>query len=149
MGQMRVRRTGPWVKISCPFSWVQFIPRVGLGVGQTTFRIRTRAYLWQRQTEPLRPIPLIGDACHFLNKVFLFRRGARPSHTIFAAQLKEYLIKTFFLRILAAIAKYAYMYDVLNNESIAAMINKVAEDLGGIYGLVIIAPARRPAPSRR
>ena len=29
MGQMRVRRTGPWVKISCPFSWVQFIPRVG------------------------------------------------------------------------------------------------------------------------
>ena len=34
MGQMRVRRTGPWVKISCPFSWVQFIPRVGQGVGQ-------------------------------------------------------------------------------------------------------------------
>ena len=29
MGQMRVRRTGPWVKISCPFSWVQFIPHVG------------------------------------------------------------------------------------------------------------------------
>ena len=29
MGQMRVRRTGPWVKISCPFSWVQFISRVG------------------------------------------------------------------------------------------------------------------------
>ena len=29
MGQMRVRQTGPWVKISCPFSWVQFIPRVG------------------------------------------------------------------------------------------------------------------------
>ena len=98
------------------------------------------AYLWQRQTEPLRPIPLIGDACHFLNKVFLFRRGARPSHTIFAAQLKEYLIKTFYLRILAAIAKYAYMYDVLNNESIAAMINKVAEDLGGIYGLVNHCP---------
>ena len=24
MGQMRFRRTGPWVKISCPFSWVQF-----------------------------------------------------------------------------------------------------------------------------
>ena len=35
MGQMRVRRTGPWVKISCPFSWVQFIPRVGQGVGQS------------------------------------------------------------------------------------------------------------------
>ena len=34
MGQMRVRRTGPWVKISCPFSWVQFIPLVGQGVGQ-------------------------------------------------------------------------------------------------------------------
>ena len=34
MGQMRVRRTGPWVKISCPFSWVQFIPRVFHGVGQ-------------------------------------------------------------------------------------------------------------------
>ena len=33
MGQMRVRRTGPWVKISCPFSWVQFIPRVGQRVG--------------------------------------------------------------------------------------------------------------------
>ena len=54
--------------------------------------------------------------------------------------MKEYLIKTFFLRILAAIAKYAYMYDVLNNESIAAMINKVAEDLGGIYGLVNHCP---------
>ena len=27
MGQMRVRRTGPWVKISCPFSWVQFSSR--------------------------------------------------------------------------------------------------------------------------
>lgn len=35
---------------------------------------------------------------------------------------------------------YAYMYDVLNNESIAAMINKVAEDLGGIYGLVNHCP---------
>ena len=39
MGQMRVRRTGPWVKISCPFSWVQFIPRVGHGVGQQLTRI--------------------------------------------------------------------------------------------------------------
>ena len=29
MGQMRVRRTGPWVKISCPFSWVQFSSRWG------------------------------------------------------------------------------------------------------------------------
>ena len=54
--------------------------------------------------------------------------------------MKEYLIKTFFLRILAAIAKYAYMYDVLNNESITAMINRVAEDLGGIYGLVNHCP---------
>ena len=35
---------------------------------------------------------------------------------------------------------YAYMYDVLNNESITAMINKVAEDLGGIYGLVNHCP---------
>ena len=35
---------------------------------------------------------------------------------------------------------YPYMYDVLNNESIAAMINKVAEDLGGIYGLVNHCP---------
>ena len=34
MGQMRVRRTGPWVKISCPFSWVQFTADVGHGVGQ-------------------------------------------------------------------------------------------------------------------
>ena len=34
MGQMRVRRTGPWVKISCPFSWVQFIPRLGQRLGQ-------------------------------------------------------------------------------------------------------------------
>ena len=34
MGQMRVRRTGPWVKISCPFSWVQFNRCVGHGVGQ-------------------------------------------------------------------------------------------------------------------
>ena len=41
MGQMRVRRTGPWVKISCPFSWVQFIPRVGHGVGQQLTRILT------------------------------------------------------------------------------------------------------------
>lgn len=35
---------------------------------------------------------------------------------------------------------HPYMYDVLNNESIAAMINKVAEDLGGIYGLVNHCP---------
>jgi len=34
MGQMRVRRTGPWVKISCPFSWVQFIPLMGHGLGR-------------------------------------------------------------------------------------------------------------------
>ena len=34
MGQMRVHRTGPWVKISCPFSWVQFSHGVGHGVGQ-------------------------------------------------------------------------------------------------------------------
>ena len=60
--------------------------------------------------------------------------------------MKEYLIKTFFLRILAAIAKYAYMYDVLNNESIAAMINKVAEDLGGIYGLVNHCPGPKAGP---
>ena len=32
MGQMRVRRTGPWVKISCPFSWVQFSQGVGQAV---------------------------------------------------------------------------------------------------------------------
>ena len=35
---------------------------------------------------------------------------------------------------------HPYMYDVLNNESITAMINKVAEDLGGIYGLVNHCP---------
>lgn len=35
---------------------------------------------------------------------------------------------------------HPYLYDVLNNESIAAMINKVAEDLGGIYGLVNHCP---------
>ena len=34
MGQMRVRRTGPWVKISCPFSWVQFSSRWGQRLGQ-------------------------------------------------------------------------------------------------------------------
>ena len=34
---MRVRRTGPWVKISCPFSWVQFISFVGQTVGQDLF----------------------------------------------------------------------------------------------------------------
>ena len=33
MGQMRVRRTGPWVKISCPFSWVQFISACGSRCG--------------------------------------------------------------------------------------------------------------------
>ena len=33
MGQMRVRRTGPWVKISCPFSWVQFNSRCGSRCG--------------------------------------------------------------------------------------------------------------------
>ena len=31
---MRVRRTGPWVKISCPFSWVQFRSRWGQRLGQ-------------------------------------------------------------------------------------------------------------------
>ena len=35
---------------------------------------------------------------------------------------------------------HAYLYDVLDNKSIAAMINKVAEDLGGIYGLVNHCP---------
>ena len=35
MGQMRVRRTGPWVKISCPFSWVQFNSDSGSKLGQT------------------------------------------------------------------------------------------------------------------
>ena len=35
---------------------------------------------------------------------------------------------------------HPYMYDVLDNESITAMINKVAEDLGGIYGLVNHCP---------
>ena len=34
MGQMRVRRTGPWVKISCPFSWVQFKFHSGSKLGQ-------------------------------------------------------------------------------------------------------------------
>ena len=33
MGQMRVRRTGPWVKISCPFSWVQFNSACGSRCG--------------------------------------------------------------------------------------------------------------------
>jgi hypothetical protein len=33
MGQMRVRRTGPWVKISCPFSWVQFNIPLGSAFG--------------------------------------------------------------------------------------------------------------------
>ena len=44
MGQMRVRRTGPWVKISCPFSWVQFIPLVGHGVGQCLTHILTHTF---------------------------------------------------------------------------------------------------------
>ena len=35
---------------------------------------------------------------------------------------------------------HPYLYDVLNNESITAMINKVAADLGGIYGLVNHCP---------
>ena len=35
---------------------------------------------------------------------------------------------------------YAYMYDVLNNDSITAMINQVAADLGGVYGLVNHCP---------
>ena len=46
MGQMRVRRTGPWVKISCPFSWVQFIPRVGRRVSlEGTPKIKCRKKL--------------------------------------------------------------------------------------------------------
>lgn len=35
---------------------------------------------------------------------------------------------------------YAYLYDVLDNGSIAAMIDKVAADLGSIYGLVNHCP---------
>jgi len=35
---------------------------------------------------------------------------------------------------------YTYYYDVLDNDSITAMINKVAADLGGIYGLVNHCP---------
>ena len=63
------------------------------------------AHLRQRQTKPLRPVPLIGNASHFFNKAFLLRCGACPTHTVFAAQLKEYLIKTFFLCIFAAIPR--------------------------------------------
>ena len=41
MGQMRVRRTGPWVKISCPFSWVQFSSRWGQRVSlEETVKIK-------------------------------------------------------------------------------------------------------------
>ena len=35
---------------------------------------------------------------------------------------------------------YPYTYDVLDNESITAMIEKVGKDLGGIYGLVNHCP---------
>ena len=40
MGQMRVRRTGPWVKISCPFSWVQFNYPLGSAFGSGKSNIR-------------------------------------------------------------------------------------------------------------
>ena len=39
MGQMRVRRTGPWVKISCPFSWVQFTFGFAGFLGFWTYRV--------------------------------------------------------------------------------------------------------------
>ena len=35
---------------------------------------------------------------------------------------------------------YAYLYDVLDNDSITKMINQVAADLGGVYGLVNHCP---------
>ena len=34
MGQMRVHQTGPWVIFSCPLYGVQFMPRMGHGLGQ-------------------------------------------------------------------------------------------------------------------
>ena len=50
MGQMRVRRTGPWVKISCPFSWVQFNSDSGSKLGQDmrkpeTYRNEIKSYI--------------------------------------------------------------------------------------------------------
>ena len=35
---------------------------------------------------------------------------------------------------------YTYLYDVLDNDSITAMVNQVAADLGGVYGLVNHCP---------
>ena len=55
MGQMRVRRTGPWVKISCPFSWVQFSSACGSGCGSgswpTFWPTPFSAFLQQKSIE--------------------------------------------------------------------------------------------------
>ena len=55
MGQMRVRRTGPWVKISCPFSWVQFKRLKGQIKGQTEKKksetLRFQTSQWQREKD--------------------------------------------------------------------------------------------------
>ena len=65
MGQMRVRRPGPWVKISCPFSWVQFIPRVGQRVSlEETAKIKRQKKLRiakENHRNPSIPVIFGGD----------------------------------------------------------------------------------------
>ena len=54
MGQMRVHRTGPWVKISCPFSWVQFSSRWGQRLGQKKETSENSNYCKTKRPEALR-----------------------------------------------------------------------------------------------
>ena len=66
MGQMRVRRTGPWVKISCPFSWVQFNRSVGQLKGLLKVRRKIVPFAAVpttagngSETNPVYPVPVI------------------------------------------------------------------------------------------
>ena len=75
MGQMRVRRTGPWVKISCPFSWVQFIPRVGqcVSLEETSKIKRLKKLRITKENHRNQAIPVISGGDYWTRTSGLMR----------------------------------------------------------------------------
>ena len=75
MGQMRVHRTGPWVKISCPFSWVQFIPRVGqvVSLGKVVKIKRPKKLRIMKENHRNQAIPVISGGDYWTRTSGLMR----------------------------------------------------------------------------
>ena len=89
MGQMRVRRTGPWVKISCPFSWVQFNSPCGSRCGSNRHLCVKETTDGLRRHIPFGRFSLIIDSGDFLNESLLLLAGFRPRHAEFPAHRKK------------------------------------------------------------